>query len=187
LVQPINALPRPTRWCEFCQIGSALSVAVSQGGQGVGLRCSIPGRETGPGSAEEARRQARNSVQWRAQNAGGGGKERRHPDLLDDVISVDEVKIFKVSPRAYNLAPERMKVTNPELGFISANSWDINGGIRPLEILDEQLLTKREKLATLERWRQSILEELWATSEGMPTDGDSAELTCVLDEKRLLD
>ena len=48
-------------------------------------------------------------------------------DLLDDVISVEEVKIFKVSPRVYNLAPERLKVTNPELGFISANSWDING------------------------------------------------------------
>jgi hypothetical protein len=27
------------------------------------------------------------------------------------------VKIFKVSPRVYNLAPERMKVTNPKLGF----------------------------------------------------------------------
>src|SRR5947208_7407724 len=36
-------------------------------------------------------------------------------DLLDDIISVEEVKIFKVSPRVYNLAPERMKVTNPEL------------------------------------------------------------------------
>jgi 2-haloacid dehalogenase len=48
-------------------------------------------------------------------------------DLLDDIISVEEVRIFKVSPRVYNLAPERMKVTNPELGFISANSWDING------------------------------------------------------------
>ena len=48
-------------------------------------------------------------------------------DLLDDVISVEEVKIFKVSPRVYNLGPEHMKVTNPELGFISANSWDING------------------------------------------------------------
>ena len=48
-------------------------------------------------------------------------------DLLDDIISVEEVKIFKVSPRVYNLAPERMNVTNPELGFISANSWDING------------------------------------------------------------
>jgi len=48
-------------------------------------------------------------------------------DLLDTVISVEEVKIYKVSPRVYNLGPERLKVKNPELGFISANSWDING------------------------------------------------------------
>jgi 2-haloacid dehalogenase len=48
-------------------------------------------------------------------------------DILDDIISVEEVKIFKPSPRVYNLAPERMKVTNPELGFVSANSWDIDG------------------------------------------------------------
>ena len=47
-------------------------------------------------------------------------------DLLDEIISVEEVKIFKVSPRVYNLGPERMKVTNPELGFVSANYWDIN-------------------------------------------------------------
>ena len=46
-------------------------------------------------------------------------------DLLDEIISVEEVKIFKVSPRVYNLGPERMKVRNPELGFVSANSWDI--------------------------------------------------------------
>ena len=48
-------------------------------------------------------------------------------DLLDTIISVEEVKIYKVSPRVYNLGPERMNVKNPELGFISANSWDING------------------------------------------------------------
>ena len=48
-------------------------------------------------------------------------------DLLDEVISVEEVKIFKVSPRVYNLATERMKVSSAELGFISANNWDING------------------------------------------------------------
>ena len=48
-------------------------------------------------------------------------------DLLDTIISVEEVKIYKVSPRVYNLGPERMKVNNPELGFVSANSWDING------------------------------------------------------------
>jgi 2-haloacid dehalogenase len=49
-------------------------------------------------------------------------------DLLDDIISVEEVKAFKASPRVYNLAPERMKVANSELGFISANNWDICGG-----------------------------------------------------------
>ena len=48
-------------------------------------------------------------------------------DLLERIISVEEVKIFKVSPRVYNLGPERMNVSNAELGFVSANSWDING------------------------------------------------------------
>ncbi len=48
-------------------------------------------------------------------------------DLLETIISVEEVKIFKVSPRVYQLGPERMKVGAAELGFVSANSWDING------------------------------------------------------------
>ena len=47
--------------------------------------------------------------------------------LLDRIISVEEVKIFKPSPRVYNLGPERMNVSNTELGFVSSNSWDING------------------------------------------------------------
>jgi len=48
-------------------------------------------------------------------------------NLLDDIISVEDLKIFKPSPRVYNLGAERMKVANAELGFVSANSWDING------------------------------------------------------------
>jgi 2-haloacid dehalogenase len=48
-------------------------------------------------------------------------------DLLDRIISIEEVKIFKPSPRVYNLGPERMNVSNAELGFVSSNSWDING------------------------------------------------------------
>jgi 2-haloacid dehalogenase len=48
-------------------------------------------------------------------------------DLLDDIISVEDVKIFKPSPRVYYLVSERMKVTTPELGFVSSNSWDMNG------------------------------------------------------------
>ena len=46
-------------------------------------------------------------------------------ELLDEIISVEEVKIFKTSWRVYNLAPERMKVRTAELGFVSANNWDI--------------------------------------------------------------
>jgi len=47
--------------------------------------------------------------------------------LLDRIISVEEVKIFKPSPRVYNLGFERMNVTNAELGFVSSNSWDVEG------------------------------------------------------------
>jgi len=55
-------------------------------------------------------------------------------DLLDEIISVEEVKIFKTSHRVYWLAAERLKVGNPELGFVSANNWDgvaaVSAGLR---------------------------------------------------------
>ena len=47
--------------------------------------------------------------------------------LLDRIISVEEVKIFKPSPRVYNLATERLGVCNAELGFVSSNAWDVAG------------------------------------------------------------
>jgi 2-haloacid dehalogenase len=47
--------------------------------------------------------------------------------LLDHIVSVEEVKIFKPSPRVYNLATERLGVRNAELGFVSSNSWDVAG------------------------------------------------------------
>src|SRR4029453_550721 len=55
-------------------------------------------------------------------------------DLLDEIISVEEVKIFKTSNRVYWLATERLQVSNPELGFVSANNWDgvaaVSAGLR---------------------------------------------------------
>jgi 2-haloacid dehalogenase len=48
-------------------------------------------------------------------------------DLFDEIISVEEVKIYKVSPRVYNLGPEHLQVTNCEMGFVAAHSWDIVG------------------------------------------------------------
>jgi 2-haloacid dehalogenase len=47
--------------------------------------------------------------------------------LLDAVISVDEVKTFKPSPRVYALIEPTVNVSARETGFVSANSWDVNG------------------------------------------------------------
>lgn len=44
----------------------------------------------------------------------------------------------------------------------------------PLEIVGHPLLTRGEKLATLERWRLNIFGDLAATNEGMRTCGYSA-------------
>jgi 2-haloacid dehalogenase len=43
------------------------------------------------------------------------------------VLSVDEVKIYKPSPRVYALASQRLGLEPGAIGFVSANSWDIQG------------------------------------------------------------
>ena len=47
--------------------------------------------------------------------------------LLDRVISVDEVRQFKISPATYALLPAHFAVHPPEILFISCNAWDIIG------------------------------------------------------------
>ena len=47
--------------------------------------------------------------------------------LLDEVVSAEEVGTFKPSPRVYELASTRMSLAADEIGFVSANSWDIAG------------------------------------------------------------
>ena len=48
-------------------------------------------------------------------------------DLLDDVISTDEISIFKTAPQAYALVTDRFGVTPSEVFFQSSNRWDIAG------------------------------------------------------------
>jgi len=48
-------------------------------------------------------------------------------NLLDAVISVDEIKTFKPSPRVYALVEPHMHVNVTETGFVSSNNWDVNG------------------------------------------------------------
>ena len=48
-------------------------------------------------------------------------------DLFDAVISVDEVKVFKPSPRVYDLAATRLNIPTSSIGFVSSNNWDVHG------------------------------------------------------------
>ena len=43
------------------------------------------------------------------------------------VISVDEVKLYKPSPKVYQLAPRKMKMKKEEILFVSSNSFDVIG------------------------------------------------------------
>ncbi len=43
------------------------------------------------------------------------------------VLSADEVGIFKPHPRVYALAEEALQLPRGEIGFVSANGWDVAG------------------------------------------------------------
>ncbi len=43
------------------------------------------------------------------------------------VISVDAVKLYKPSPRVYQLAPKHMKLKKEKILFVSSNSFDVVG------------------------------------------------------------
>ena len=43
------------------------------------------------------------------------------------VISVDEAKIYKPSPRVYQLASQKMGLPAAAIGFVSSNAWDVIG------------------------------------------------------------
>jgi 2-haloacid dehalogenase len=47
--------------------------------------------------------------------------------LLDAVLSVEEVGIFKPDPRIYRLAVERLGVAAEAIAFQSSNAWDAHG------------------------------------------------------------
>jgi 2-haloacid dehalogenase len=47
--------------------------------------------------------------------------------LLDAVISVEEVGVYKPSPPVYRLAPDRLGLWPSEIVFVSSNGWDACG------------------------------------------------------------
>lgn len=45
-------------------------------------------------------------------------------DLLDAILSVEEVKVYKPHPAVYRLACERLNVSAGSICFLSSNGWD---------------------------------------------------------------
>jgi 2-haloacid dehalogenase len=48
-------------------------------------------------------------------------------DLLDHVLSVESVRIYKPHPRVYRLGEQRCQLPASMIGFVSANGWDAAG------------------------------------------------------------
>ncbi|WP_413203587.1 haloacid dehalogenase type II [Rhodospirillum sp. A1_3_36] len=48
-------------------------------------------------------------------------------DLLDHVLSVEEVAVYKPHPSVYQLAQDRLRVPRERILFLSSNGWDIAG------------------------------------------------------------
>jgi hypothetical protein len=52
----------------------------------------------------------------------------------------------------------------------------------PLDIVGEVMLTRGEKIATLERWRAAVLQQIAAADDGMRTRGVSDKLANTLSD-----
>jgi 2-haloacid dehalogenase len=48
-------------------------------------------------------------------------------ELLDHVLSVEEVGVYKPHPSVYRLATERLGLPPEAILFVSANGWDVHG------------------------------------------------------------
>jgi len=54
-------------------------------------------------------------------------RHNRLDSVLDAILSVDEVEIYKPAPPVYQLAVDRLGVDARQIGFVSSNGWDASG------------------------------------------------------------
>ncbi|AIY04997.1 haloacid dehalogenase family protein [Planococcus sp. PAMC 21323] len=48
-------------------------------------------------------------------------------DLLNQVLSIDDIKQFKPTPASYQYALEKLGIESHEVLFMSSNGWDVSG------------------------------------------------------------
>ena len=57
----------------------------------------------------------------------GAAASAKIDDILDEIISVDEVRTFKTAPAVYDLVATRFRVFPAAVSFQSSNRWDVAG------------------------------------------------------------
>ncbi len=57
----------------------------------------------------------------------GAAASAKIDDILDEIISVDEVRTFKTAPAVYDLVATRFRVFPEAVSFQSSNRWDVAG------------------------------------------------------------
>jgi 2-haloacid dehalogenase len=57
----------------------------------------------------------------------GAVKSAGLSSVLDDILSVEDVGIFKPDPRVYQMVCDRFKCETNEVLFVSSNGWDASG------------------------------------------------------------
>lgn len=66
----------------------------------------------------------------------GAVKGAKLHDVLDHVLSVDAVRMFKPPPKVYDLAINALRAKADEIAFVSSNRWDVagaaNAGLKPI-------------------------------------------------------
>ena len=55
-------------------------------------------------------------------------KSNNLENLFDDIFSIEDVGIYKPSPKVYELPLKKYKIKKNEVLFLSSNTWDISGG-----------------------------------------------------------
>lgn len=67
-------------------------------------------------------------------------------DVLDHIISVDRIRLFKTSPESYGLVQQTISASKEEVLFVSSNAWDALGatwyGFKTLWINRQNLPTE---------------------------------------------
>jgi 2-haloacid dehalogenase len=82
-------------------------------------------------------------------------------ELIDEVLTVDELKIYKPDPRVYQYACDTLNVKPNQVVFVSSNSWDLAGassfGFRAARI-NRSGAAREYEFASLHSEHRSLVE-----------------------------